>query len=169
MSQTTLLCQAKVSIIVWWNINTRRKVPSLFDETQMKHKLTSSHPPNVVDTIFLGYFSIRGLLFRTISCHPHWNQRKFEKDFFFKLPFPHDLQIFSTNRGGGGPKFFLKLRQSLNFSPISKPIAVNCSKEQSPYRKKYIYTVVSVKFGLVGFLLSLNFRIFWILRVILIY
>ena len=33
---------------------------------------------------FLGYLSIRKLLFRTISCNPFQNQRKIEKVVFFK-------------------------------------------------------------------------------------
>ena len=97
-----------MSNFIWWTTNTRKRYSSSFDEkTQMKHKLTSSHPPNVVDTIFLGYFSIRGLLFRTISHHPHWNRRKIEKVvFFYKTSVSHDLQIFSANKGRGGGSIF---------------------------------------------------------------
>ena len=58
---------------------------------------------SIISDFFLGYFSIRGLLFQTISCHPHWNQRIY---IFFKLPYPHYLQIFSANRGGGGSFFW---------------------------------------------------------------
>ena len=73
------------------------------------------------------------MLSQTIYCNRFWNQRKIEKVFFFKLPYPYCLQIFSANGRGGW--IFFKLRQLLNFSPISKQMAPNCSEEQSPYSK----------------------------------
>ena len=46
---------------------------------------------------------------------------------------------------GGGRKFFWKLRQSLNFSQISKRMALNCLEEQSPSMqmpKKLVSTIL---------------------------
>ena len=45
----------------------------------------------------------------------------------------------------GGRKFFWKLRQSLNFSQISKRMALNCLEEQSPSMqmpKKLVSTIL---------------------------
>ena len=94
---------------------------------------------------FFLYMAIRRLLFQTIWCLLFWNRRKIER----LTQFPKkSLKWWKTGvylKIGGGRKFFWKLRQSLNFSPISKKKASNCLEEQSPYRKNnekiymYIY------------------------------
>ena len=45
------------------------------------------------------------------------------------------MENWNISENKGGRKFFLKLRQSLNFTPISKKKESNCLEEQSPYRK----------------------------------
>ena len=74
-------------------------------------------------------FSIRGLLLRTSWCHPFWNLRKIERLTRFQkkllLPPPY-FQISDL---------FFEKKKSLNFSPITKKKAQNCSQEQSPYRQ----------------------------------
>ena len=42
------------------------------------------------------------------------------------------VENWNISENRGGRKFFWKLRQSLNFCPISKNKASNCSEEQSP-------------------------------------
>ena len=85
------------------------------------------------------------MLFWTIWCLLFWYRTKIEwlTQFSKKKSQMVETGIYLKIRGGR--KFFWKLRQSLNFSSISKKKSSNCSEEQSPYRKnnkKYIYIYI---------------------------